>query len=506
MTTPVLIAGAGPTGLALALWLQRLGVPFRIVDRNAGPARESRALAVQARTLELYQQVGFVDEAMSQGLRMEAVNLWARGAKVAHVEFGELGGGISPFPYAMILAQDDHERLLVEHLAKRGVNVERDTRLAGFEAQGGRVIARLERTDGSTESCECEWLAGCDGAHSVVRETLGLGFPGGTYQRVFYVADVEAKGPVVNGELNVALDESDLLAVFPLADRKRVRFVGTLKPRAGEVPREIQWEDVSRTILDRLRIEVTHVNWLSTYHVHHRVASRFRIGRAFLLGDAAHIHSPVGGQGMNTGIGDAVNLAWKLADVVKGRAAASLLDTYEPERIAFARRLVATTDRAFTFVSSDGGLARFVRLEVIPRLLPRLFSFRAARRYFFRTISQTLIHYPESALSAGKAGEVRGGDRLPWTGANFAPLASVQWQVHVYGTAPAPLTDACRELGLELHAFPWDEKARAAGLARDALYLVRPDGYVALADAAASADALRSYLVERGLHASPARA
>src|SRR5947207_9625664 len=160
-----------------------------------------------------------------------------------------------------------------------------------------------------------------------------------------------------------------------------------------------------------MRVEVRDVHWFSTYRVHHRVADQFRKGRAFLLGDAGHIHSPVGGQGMNTGIGDAVNLAWKIADVVHGRADASLLDSYEPERIAFARRLVATTDQVFTGVTSDGPIARRVRLDIVPAVLPLLFRLAAARRFMFRTISQTAVTYRGSSLSEGSAGAVHGGDR-----------------------------------------------------------------------------------------------
>ena len=186
-----------------------------------------------------------------------------------------------------------------------------------------------------------------------MREALGIGFPGGTYEHMFYVADVEASGATMNGELHVALDRTDFLVVFPLKGERRARLIGTV--REGEIKQqreEMTWEDVSKRVLEWIRIDVETVNWFSTYRVHHRVADHFRKGRAFLLGDAAHIHSPVGGQGMNTGIGDAVNLGWKLAAVVGGRAHASILDSYEQERIGFARQLVATTDRAFTGVTS----------------------------------------------------------------------------------------------------------------------------------------------------------
>jgi 2-polyprenyl-6-methoxyphenol hydroxylase-like FAD-dependent oxidoreductase len=499
MHTEVLIAGAGPTGLAMALWLARLGIPFRIVDKTPEPARESRALVVHARTLELYAQVGFAEEALKHGIKFEALNLWVSGRRAAHVEIGNLGADVSPYPYMLILAQDQHERLLVERLASLGVQVERSTELTGFEERGDGIVATLRRADGHEERCECAWLAGCDGARSIVRETLRLGFPGGTYKHLFYVADVQAKGPVVNGELNVALDSADLLAVFPLPGEGNVRFVGTIgaEAEAQAATRELTWNDVSRVILERLRMDVARVNWFSTYHVHHRVTDRFRVGRAFVLGDAAHIHSPVGGQGMNTGIGDAVNLAWKLAMVVRGRADERILDTYETERMAFARRLVATTDRAFTFASSAGPLARFVRLYVLPHTMPAAMRLHAVRRFFFGTVSQTLIEYRQSALSTGTTGRTSAGDRLPWTGDNFAPLCALDWQAHVYGTASRELIDVCRKLSLALHVFPWTARTAQAGLAHDALYLVRPDGYIGFADPGADPARLEAYLTRQ---------
>jgi 2-polyprenyl-6-methoxyphenol hydroxylase-like FAD-dependent oxidoreductase len=346
----VLIIGAGPTGLVLALWLVKLGVRVRIIDKTEEPGTTSRALAVQARTLEFYSQVGLADAVIAQGRRVIAANLWVAGKKAARGVFGDMGAGLSPFPFALIYPQDEHERLLIDELSKVGVEVERRTELLKFENSIDGVRAELKRPNGVLETCEAVYIAGCDGAHSTVRDALGIGFPGGTYAHLFYVADVEAKGAAMDGELHVGLDATDFLAVFPLKGEGRARLIGTVRDQAEDQHDTLSWDDVSQRVIEWMHIEVARVNWFSTYRVHHRVADHFREGRAFLLGDAAHIHSPVGGQGMNTGIGDAVNLAWKLAAVLHGRAKPSLLDSYEPERIAFARRLVATTDQAFTGV------------------------------------------------------------------------------------------------------------------------------------------------------------
>jgi 2-polyprenyl-6-methoxyphenol hydroxylase-like FAD-dependent oxidoreductase len=403
----------------------------------------------------------------------------------------------------LIFPQDAHERLLIEQLAGLGVKVERRTELVRFEQEGGVVKAALKLPDGSEELCEASYLAGCDGASSTVREHLGVGFPGGTYAGLFYVADVEASGPATDGELHIDLEEADFALVFPLKERGRVRLVGIV--RESKAAQEgLTFEDVRGRAIEHLKLNVAKVNWFSTYRVHHRVASRFREGRTFLLGDAAHIHSPVGGQGMNTGIGDAVNLAWKIAAVLNGTAEDALLDSYEPERIAFARRLVSTTDRVFTVVTRRGRLAGFVRTKVVPRLAPLLFRLPAFRLFLFRTASQTAVNYRHSLLSQGEAGGVRGGDRLPWVeiGAgqdNFAPLTSLSWQAHVYGEMPPGATEACRELGLPLHHFPWREEMGRARLRNAALYVIRPDGYVALADPQADAVRLRRYFDERGI-------
>jgi 2-polyprenyl-6-methoxyphenol hydroxylase-like FAD-dependent oxidoreductase len=458
----------------------------RIIDENRDAAPYSRALGVQARTLEYYQQAGIAQRAVDGGIQSTAVNFSTGGKRRAHVPIGVVGEGLTRYPYVLDYAQNDHERMLIDELHALGVHVERSTELASFEQDASAVHATVKHAGGSAETIVAAYIAGCDGARSVVRETLKIGFPGGTYTHLFYVADVLATGSAVNGEVHVDLEESDLLAVFGMRGDGHVRLVGTIQQGARK-ENDITFNDVAHDVIRRMKITVRKVDWFSTYRVHHRVAERFSEGRAFLLGDAAHIHSPVGAQGMNTGIGDAINLAWKLADVLKGGVQTSRLHTYSVERMAFARRLVRTTDAVFTFASNPGPVAAFARKRLMP-IAANVTRLRSFRRFLFRTVSQLGIHYRMSALSRGRAGSIHGGDRLPWIERatsdghdNFAVLASLRWQVHVYGRAIPQLAQRCTELTLPLYEFAWSPSMRRAGFQRDAAYLVRPDGYVALA-------------------------
>lgn len=241
---PVGIVGAGPTGLVLALWLTRLGVRVRIVDRVAEPGTTSRALAVQTRTLEFYQQMDLATTVIDRGVRLVAANFWVRGTRVARAVFGDGGVGLSPFPYAVIFPQDEHERVLIERLREVGVTIERRVELLRFEDRGDGVRARLRRADGTEETCEAAYIAGCDGAHSTVRDGLAIDFPGGTYAHLFYVADVEARGAAMDGQLHAALDEAEYLVVFPLKGEGRARLIGVVRDAAETEHDTLRWNDV----------------------------------------------------------------------------------------------------------------------------------------------------------------------------------------------------------------------------------------------------------------------
>jgi len=456
--TPVLIAGAGPTGLVLALWLAKTGIAVRIIDKAIEKETTSRALVIHARTLEFYRQLQIVDDIIKAGFRFPALNLWVNHIQRAQIKISDIGKGSTPYPYIIILPQDQHEEILIEKLKALGVNVERNTELINFEQNDKSVTAQIKLPSGEIETLTAEFLAGCDGAHSIVRKKLNVSFSGSTYPHLFYVADVAGRGPALNGELHVSLDKSEFMAFFPLKEKGHARLIGVIREDQKKDP---TWEDVNPRLLHEMDVTIEKLKWFSTYRVHHRVASHFQNGRVFILGDASHIHSPLGGQGMNTGIGDAVNLAWKLGDVLKKKSGQELLATYETERISFAKQLVQTTDRAFRFISNDGKLARFVRTKLVPAILPRLFKFSHTGRFIFRRISQTGISY-------------RGHqDRLPWIESvdNYKPLQSLDWQIHVYG-------DQLVQTKYKVHYFSWNEEMKKKGLEKNRAYLIRPDGHI----------------------------
>ncbi len=497
---PILIVGAGPTGLVLALWLARLGAPLRIIDKDQGPGETSRAMAVQARTLEFYRQLGFADEVVQKGLKVDRVSVREAGKLEGTVSFGDLGQGLSPFPFVLSFPQDEHEKVLLAHLEAAGTAVERRTELTAFEQDENGVSATV-RTPAGDETVAASFIAGCDGARSTVRQVTGIQLPGGTYAHRFFVADAIVEGEAARDSMNLCLTGQDFCIVIPVRRPGTARLIGVVPD--GVDQERVRFEDVEPSVKRNTGLDIKQVNWFTTYNVHHRIADSFRDRRAFLLGDAAHLHSPVGGQGMNTGLGDATNLGWKLAAVLAGRAEPALLDSYEPERIAFARHLVSTTDRMFQLITDRGLLGKGWRTVVMAHALPLAFRLPVVPSLAFKAISQIEVAYRDAPLSDGRAGDVHAGDRLPWVadGAtdNFAPLSALDWQLHVYGTASPALRETADARRLPLHVFGWSEAAKAKGLSRDALYLVRPDGYVGHAHADADPAKLVAYLDRWGI-------
>jgi 2-polyprenyl-6-methoxyphenol hydroxylase-like FAD-dependent oxidoreductase len=513
LDTDVLIVGGGPTGLMLANQLGRRGVRAKIIDRHSGPAQQSRAMAVHARTLEIYSKLGIAERALELGKQGGGANMWAGGKRRARIPIGDMGKSLSPFPFVLMLGQDDNERIMGEHLRKWGMAVQWNTELVSFEQAPDRVTATLKQPDGATRKVTAAYVAGCDGGRSAVRELSGITFPGAPYEHVFFVADTEATGPMVPDELNVYLLPSGFHLFFPMRGTDRWRIIGILPKHLRERD-DLTFEEAVPAIRREAGAGLSFKRciWFSTYRIHHRCAERFREGRCFLLGDAAHVHSPMGGQGMNTGLQDAYNLAWKLALVVSGKAHAALLDTYEAERIPVAHQLLRTTDRAFVAVVSDSWLAKIFRTQIVARIAAFAMTLPRVRKLAFRTISQIGIHYRESPLSWTLAplpeGAPQAGDRFPWLQLKlcadgpaedlFQKLDDTRFNLLVIGQ-PAPSEDT---LGfgdlLRGRAIP-DEGYNAQELARaqisgPAFYLLRPDGHVGLAGVRLESSAVTRYL------------
>lgn len=515
----VLVVGAGPTGLMLANQLARHGADVVIIDRHAGPSRETRALGVQARTLEIYSFLGIIERALALGRRAAAVNLWARGVFGARIPLGDIGRDLSPYPFLLILGQDDNERLLGERLNQQGVEVRWNTELVAIEQKADHVRATLTLTDGSKQEIRARWIAGCDGARSAVRELNKIEFPGAPYEQVFFVADTTATGPMVPDELNIYLWRRNAFHLFfPMRGRDHWRIVGIL-PSSLQGRSDVTFESVVPSIRQHAGTELnfSECRWFSTYRIHHRRAARFREGRCFLLGDAAHIHSPVGAQGMNTGLQDAYNLGWKLALVSTGRAHERLLVSYEAERVPVAERLLSTTDRAFSLIISDRWISVFLRTRLLARIAALAMRFMRTRRLAFRTISQIGISYRDSPLSETATDfpkdAPRAGDRFPCLRLKFSSDAPVEdlfgrlddtrFNLIVVGQPPINIDPSIRGDMVRVHGVaidPINERELArAGIPNPSVYLLRPDGHVGIAATRLDSSTLARYFERSGI-------
>jgi 2-polyprenyl-6-methoxyphenol hydroxylase-like FAD-dependent oxidoreductase len=526
----VLVVGAGPTGLALAAQLRAYGARFRIVDRALDRAHESRALAIQPRTLEVLADLGVSDELVRHGNRAVRVKLHF-GHRVALVQLFDIGVSDTQYPYLLFISQAQTERILVEHLTAQGVKLERGTELIELHPETDGVDAamtcKLRHSDETEEVMQARYVVGCDGAHSTVRDQAGIGFEGSAYPQTFVLADVEADG-IDPGNAHAFLSARGILLFFPLGSPATWRIVA-MRPHTDTTPVEQPVTlaeaqalvETYASIPVRLRDPV----WMTNFRLHHRGATHYRTGGVFLAGDAAHIHSPAGAQGMNTGIQDAINLGWKLALVTTDRADPALLDTYEPERAPVGRRVLRFTDRAFTVATSTNPLLRFARTRIVPHVIPLALRSRRGRALGFRTVSQLAISYPHSPLSVNGPGPPhtgpKAGDRLP-----DAPITRNDQIVTLHqalagpgfhallcgpvATWPGPTTELAERCGdlVTAHRLTrdntpgalWDHTGQAShrlGLRNHtdaAHYLIRPDGHIGYRSGGADLQGLHTYL------------
>jgi 2-polyprenyl-6-methoxyphenol hydroxylase-like FAD-dependent oxidoreductase len=425
----ILIAGAGPTGLVMAIELKRMGLPVRLIDKAEHAAQHSQALVVQARTLEQFERYGIADQAVTLGRKIVRATAFSEGKKIVSFELDRIPGR---YPYVLFLAQNETERLLAEHLHSLGGEIERGTELLSFENSEDGVTAQVRHNSGVTQSFAARWLIGCDGAHSVVRKGMSVAFEGDTVGLDFLLGDFELTGPDVPGdELLVHLHRGDVVFVGRLNDKLHRVIValhrepdgtpdGPVHPDSGapSAGREPAIADFQAAI-DRAGAGITVQSpvWISPFHIHQRKAGNYRVKSAFLAGDAAHIHSPVAGQGMNTGIQDAANLAWKLAAVADG-AGTDLLDTYNEERGAVGEALLKITSRGLSAVTSTSRIFERIRDLVVPALT----GMDAIQDILAGFVSETGIEYRGSSIVAdyGGEGSLRAGDRVPNPDVEFA--------------------------------------------------------------------------------------
>jgi 2-polyprenyl-6-methoxyphenol hydroxylase-like FAD-dependent oxidoreductase len=513
--TDVAIVGAGPTGLSLAVQLMRYGIDFAIFDSKESVTELSKALVVHARTLEIYDQVGLAQKAVQGGETVWKV-AWMHGGKIsAHLDFSNFGGQLSPFPFFLAFEQSKNEHLLYEYLQHNGKEVRWQTELESLTQDADGVRASLKAANGETQIIEAKYLVSCDGASSPTRHLLGLSFEGSTYPRLFYVADVEMEFQADEATVYPAFGHDAFVLMFPMQGEKHWRLIGNLPEYDDRADREVTYDEVENKVKQLVQrpLDITNVRWFSTYKVHTRRAEKFSSGRCFLAGDAAHIHTPAGGQGMNTGIQDAYNLAWKLAFVLKGYAGASILETYNEERLANAKRLLQTTDQFFEIAAGNQWYLQFFRDNIFPSLASFVTQFSAAKELLFPMVSQIGLNYRDSSLSQHRDNlnfEVKAGDRMPYflvDGANvYDKLRAPKFHFLVFSNGERDYKSLKLELekeygdAIDFNVIPlYPRVVEIFGTNRPFEVLLRPDNYIGFISTDLSLDGLKAYFIHNSI-------
>ena len=532
----VVVVGAGPVGLTLAAELARHGICCRIIDKAAAASVHSKAAGVHARTMEQFRDMGVVKSVLNRGTKVIAINFYTGDRRLVRIPYDLIE---SAFPYEIFLAQSETERILTDHLAGFGIAVERQWEITRFKQTASGLVVEAKNADGRREKWKTSWLIGCDGAHSRVRQEAGLAFEGTSFTDWFYLADVVVDWRLPNNEIQIFLHLKGVLVFFPLsASERRIRVVASVGgPDRTQDVTDPTIEDIQALVSERGPggIRVSNPEWLTTFRIHHRKVKRYQTGRVFLAGDAAHIHSPAGGQGMNTGLQDAYNLAWKLALVLQDRANPAILDSYTTERQPVARRVIDFTHWTTRMVMLKNPVWQTIRNHILARVLSRKWIQKRVAGF----LSEIDVQYGHSPI-VGQDWKVWGGGLKPGARAVDARLkaASSGEMTQLFeigrGTAHQLLLFEGRRIGAgvlehlagiaktvrssygdlvsahlivsadsEPTGIGWDgsiffdphNDAHACYGAEEAcLYLIRPDGYVAYRSRPPEIKSLRRYL------------
>jgi 2-polyprenyl-6-methoxyphenol hydroxylase-like FAD-dependent oxidoreductase len=494
MKTDILITGAGPVGLTMAAELARFGLTTRIIDKNSARTDKSKALVLWSRTLELIDRMGpaCTGRFISAGLKVDSANIFSGREKIAGVDMTQVD---SPHKFVLMIAQSETERLLEEHLATLGVNVERQLELKTFETATDGVSCTLLHPDGREEIAEVNYLIGCDGAHSTVRHQLGMEFHGEKLLSDFVLADLHLTGVPGAPAINIFWHAEGILALFPLGGTRYRVIADTGESAAGSIGegnRPAPTLDEIQKILDVRgpgEVQATDPVWLGAFSINERKVANYRAGRVFLAGDAAHVHSPAGGQGMNTGMQDAVNLAWKLALVSRGIAAPELVSSYSAERSAIAKLVLEATGKATSMAMLKGGIKQSIRNHIASLV----FGFAPAQHMMANVLSELSVGYPESPLNAQSAHPHDGpkpGKRAPIR-ENETPVGS--------GTTPRFALFADDNAAVRSILAKYSDLVESSPrkpYVEGGIWLVRPDGYVALAAKPDALNELDTYLAQ----------
>lgn len=538
----VIVIGAGPTGLLAAILLTRSGIPVRIIDRSPSAAKESRAFAVQARTLELLLFIGLADRFMERGVLGTGARIHVDGKPVAALDFDIVGRGDTPYPTLLFLPQSEVEEILNAELDRLGVTVERGVTATGVAQDDDGVEVSARAGEGGSLTIRAAYAIGADGAHSMVRKALDLPFEGAAYPRTFLLADCRLEGELEPGPVTLFLNGLDVAGYFPLRGREYGRVLALEPPTeadpsmASQGSSPVSLEEVEACFKAAAgdAFSLHDPIWTSRYRIHHRGASRYGAGRVFIAGDAAHIHSPVGGQGMNTGLQDVANLCWKIALALEAGAPKALLDSYDAERRPIGRKVTEFADRGFQLVTTKASWIAMLRDLAAPLFGAAMARSDALRARAFHFVSQLGIRYHAgpAVQDEGRAGWSEGPE--PGRRAPDAPIARGLdlfdliggYRFHLIAFSRAALNqDQVAEIAAELdglrgraglatHLVAHSSFGRGQGLVQvetgavfgaygidhatpRGLYLIRPDGHVAWRARGFDWAGCRAFVVER---------